>query len=199
MGDGRACRVSLTAGRNTSRLPKCTVASSKIHVELVKNLLIFIVMLIINWIMLVIWPPVVWVLKLGVIGVIIGITSNIDPNVDYYSEMFKVLTSITIRTLSIVYSGGIFSHAIAFEFYLIWNGPAMASSLLAVPLGPYLFRFVVSLIFVGSFLLRPLVMRPVSLIWARILESDKPVFTLIFGGGAAFATAISEAAKHLSR
>jgi len=149
--------------------------------------------------MLVIWPPVVWVLKLGVIGVIIGITSNIDPNVDYYSEMFKVLTSITIRTLSIVYSGGIFSHAIAFEFYLIWNGPAMASSLLAVPLGPYLFRFVVSLIFVGSFLLRPLVMRPVSLIWARILESDKPVFTLIFGGGAAFATAISEAAKHLSR
>jgi hypothetical protein len=39
-------------------------------------------------------------------------------------------------------------------------------------------------------------MRPVSLVWTRIVESDKPVFTMIFGGAAAFATAISEAAKH---
>jgi hypothetical protein len=60
-----------------------------------------------------------------------------------------------------------------------------------------LFRFVLSMVFVGSFLLRPLVIRPVSLVWARIVESDTPVFTVIFGGAAAFATAISEAAKHL--
>jgi hypothetical protein len=54
-----------------------------------------------------------------------------------------------------------------------------------------------SIVFVGSFLLKPLVMRPISLVWARIVESEKPVFTVIFGGAAAFATAISEAAKHL--
>jgi hypothetical protein len=46
-------------------------------------------------------------------------------------------------------------------------------------------------------MLRPLIMRPISLVWARIIESDKPVFTLTFGGAAAFATAITEAAKHL--
>jgi hypothetical protein len=40
-------------------------------------------------------------------------------------------------------------------------------------------------------------MRPVSLVWARIIESEKPVFTLTFGGAAAFASAIGEAAKHL--
>jgi hypothetical protein len=62
---------------------------------------------------------------------------------------------------------------------------------------PGLYRFCVSVIFLGSFLLRPLIMRPVSLVWARIIESEKPVFTVIFGGVAAFATAISEAAKHL--
>lgn len=62
---------------------------------------------------------------------------------------------------------------------------------------PYVLRFSLSFIFVGSFLLRPLVLRPVSLVWARMVESDKPVFTLIFGGAAAFASAISEAAKHL--
>ena len=33
-------------------------------------------------------------------------------------------------------------------------------------------------------------MRPVSLVWARIVESEKPVFTVIFGGAAAFATLI---------
>jgi hypothetical protein len=42
-------------------------------------------------------------------------------------------------------------------------------------------------------------MRPISLVWARIIESDKPVFTVIFGGVAAFASAIGEAAKHLPR
>jgi hypothetical protein len=36
-----------------------------------------------------------------------------------------------------------------------------------------------------------------NLVWRRIVESDKPVFTLIFGGPAAFATAVGEAAKHL--
>jgi hypothetical protein len=54
-----------------------------------------------------------------------------------------------------------------------------------------------SVIFVGSFLLKPLIMRPISLVWSRIVESEKPVFTLIFGGAGAFATAIGEAAKHL--
>jgi hypothetical protein len=39
-------------------------------------------------------------------------------------------------------------------------------------------------------------MRPVSYIWERIVESEQPVFTLVFGGLAAFATAIEEAAKH---
>jgi hypothetical protein len=40
-------------------------------------------------------------------------------------------------------------------------------------------------------------MRPISLVWARIIEGEKPVFPVLFGGTAAFASAISEAAKHL--
>jgi hypothetical protein len=66
-----------------------------------------------------------------------------------------------------------------------------------LPAFPSSFRLLISVVFVGSFLLRPLIIRPVSLVWTRIVESDKPVFTLIFGGAAAIATAISEAAKHL--
>jgi hypothetical protein len=62
---------------------------------------------------------------------------------------------------------------------------------------PSFLRFIISMVFVGSFLLRPIVMRPIDLIWRRIVESEKPVFTLTFGGVAAFASAISEVTKHL--
>jgi hypothetical protein len=67
----------------------------------------------------------------------------------------------------------------------------------ALPMFPAFFRFLLAILFVGSFILRPIVVRPVNLIWRRIVESEKPVFTLTFGGAAAFASAISEAAKHL--
>jgi hypothetical protein len=40
-------------------------------------------------------------------------------------------------------------------------------------------------------------MRPISLVWARVVESEKPVFTLIFGFAGALAKLISEAAKRL--
>jgi hypothetical protein len=61
---------------------------------------------------------------------------------------------------------------------------------------PGLFRLTLSIIFLTSFLLRPLIMKPTLLIWARIVESDKPVFTLIFGGGAVVARVVGEIAKH---
>src|ERR1700730_1642604 len=48
---------------------------------------------------------------------------------------------------------------------------------------PIVCRFAISVLFVGSFLLKPFIMRPLSLLWRRIVESDKPVFTPIFGGG----------------
>jgi hypothetical protein len=81
--------------------------------------------------------------------------------------------------------------------YLTWNGPIDMYSLLCVSIFPNLFRFLITTVFIGSFILRPVAMRPVSLVWARIVESEKPVFTLIFGGAAAFASAVIELTKHL--
>jgi hypothetical protein len=60
----------------------------------------------------------------------------------------------------------------------------------------HLARLALALIFVGSYILRPLAMRPISLIWRRIVESDKPIFTMIFGGAAAAVTAINEIANN---
>jgi hypothetical protein len=61
----------------------------------------------------------------------------------------------------------------------------------------FLLRMGISIIFVGSFLMKPLIAKPVSLVWARIIESDKPVFTLVFSGASAIATAVREVVKHL--
>ena len=51
------------------------------------------------------------------------------------------------------------------------------------------FRLLLVLLFIMSFLMKP-IQRPFMALWARIIESDKPVFTLLFGGGAAAAKAI---------
>jgi hypothetical protein len=59
---------------------------------------------------------------------------------------------------------------------------------------PNLVRLAITLIFVSSFLLHPF-QRPIMTLWARVIESDKPVFTLVFGGAAALAKAIQEIVK----
>ena len=62
---------------------------------------------------------------------------------------------------------------------------------------PGLLRLTISIVFLTSFLLRPLIMKPTLLLCARIVESDKPIFTLVCGGIAAFGVAFKEAAKHI--
>jgi hypothetical protein len=50
-------------------------------------------------------------------------------------------------------------------------------------------RFGLAVLFVGSYLLKPL-HRTISTLWARVVESENPIFTLLLGGGAAVAKAI---------
>jgi hypothetical protein len=50
-------------------------------------------------------------------------------------------------------------------------------------------RLGLAALFVGSYLLKPL-HRAISSLWARVVESDNPIFTLLFSGGAAAAKAI---------
>ena len=59
---------------------------------------------------------------------------------------------------------------------------------------PNLSRFLIMMTFIGSFALKPL-QNPIMTLWARVIESGKPVFTLLFGGTAALAKAIQEIIK----
>lgn len=61
---------------------------------------------------------------------------------------------------------------------------------------PVAFRLLISIFFVVATVSVALFTRPASVIWARLIESEKPAFTLLFGGAAALATALTEVIKH---
>jgi hypothetical protein len=146
-----------------------------------KNLIIFLIMLIVNYLMFEIWSQITGMVREIILTFITGDLHEFMHNAQQVLGIEKIqevqlqyMTQWTLRMASI--------DNLALNY---------ASSL------PSLLRLMLAIVFVGSFLLRPLIMRPVNLVWRRIIESDKPVFTLTFGGAAAFATALSEAAKHL--
>jgi hypothetical protein len=61
---------------------------------------------------------------------------------------------------------------------------------------PNLMRLCITVIFIGSFFLKT-IQSPIMTLWAHIVESEKPIFTLLFGGSAAFAKLIQEIARNL--
>jgi hypothetical protein len=63
---------------------------------------------------------------------------------------------------------------------------------------PSLIRLSIMTIFILSFFLKPL-QNAIMTLWARVIESDKPVFTLMFGGAAALGKAIQEIVKSFWR
>jgi hypothetical protein len=84
----------------------------------------------------------------------------------------------------IFHSGIHYNDSYVFELYLS----------IFINLIPNLIRFSIMAIFIFSFLLKP-VQQPIMTLWARVIESDRPVFTLLFGGAAALAKAIQEIVK----
>jgi hypothetical protein len=64
-----------------------------------------------------------------------------------------------------------------------------------ISLVPGLVRLVITAIFIGSYLLRPIYI-PFSVLLARIIESEKPIFALVFGAVAAIAKSIGWLVKN---
>jgi hypothetical protein len=138
-----------------------------------RNLVVFLAMLSISYIMLM----------------------YISPVVAGFREYSKALDD-TLGEIEMDFSLSKILFTFSIQNYLE-RGEIDRTALFATACSPSLCRFLLSMVFVGSFVLKPLVMQPVNFVWRRIVESEKPVFTVIFGGAAAFATVISEAAKHL--
>jgi hypothetical protein len=168
-----------------------------------RNSIIFLMMLFINYVVFVTWLPITIAMKNNLTTVIVLLSSDFSASqLIENSVQILLLIGYIIRDAFIqILTGPLvniltFSHEISFVL-LHPVEPIVPHALLTMSTVPSLFRFSLSIVFLGSFLLRPLVMRPISLVWARVVESEKPVFTLIFGFAGALAKLISEAAKRL--
>jgi hypothetical protein len=169
-----------------------------------KNFVVLIVMLITTYVVSLLWLPLLYATRSIIITSLLDFRAIFEKGINgWITDIIGTLGYIswfTKTTMEDSITSGLPKHII-FSLWPYQEGfhPAdpeqMAFSSLSVV--PMLIRFGISIVFVGSFLLLPLVMRPVNLVWRRIVESDKPVFTLTFSGAAALATALTEAAKHL--
>jgi len=57
-------------------------------------------------------------------------------------------------------------------------------------------RLSIALILFGAFVFREWLGRTVSTLWARVVEGDKPAFTVILGGIGGMAGVLKEVLKH---
>jgi hypothetical protein len=107
--------------------------------------------------------------------------SNISPNLFSLSE-FRFSNELMLR---VILSGG-GAH----------NAQSIAEiAALATQYTVTLIRFLVSVLFLVSYILRPL-HAAISTVWLRILESEKPIFTLCFGGVASIAKGLDAIVKY---
>jgi hypothetical protein len=156
-----------------------------------RNFIVFACLLIINYLMLVFWLPTTYFFKTALAENWYSGAATLSQYLGLDDLVFLIWT---LESPTIFYL-----RPLVESFMRFYEGTASVGdfSTLVLSSFPNVCRLLISIVFVGSFLLKPLIMRPVSLVWERIIESDRPIFTLIFGGAAAFATAASEVARHL--
>jgi hypothetical protein len=156
-----------------------------------RNLLIFITMLIINYLILKFWISITSGIRSVFLTEFVDTLFGPESFEDFVSALWSSCLDNFSEELHKLYPIRVIRDFAELEFIDLF---AFAT----LPSIPSLFRFALSLVFVGSFLLKPLMMRPISYVWARIVESDKPVFTLVFGFAGACAKIISEVAQRMS-
>jgi len=116
----------------------------------------------------------------------------IEVEVVYYKEIVSLIGhnfyDYPILLFNFVRDDGI--HYLGDGVIFLWYFSTFISLI------PPFIRVSIMTIFIMAFCLKPL-RDPIMTLWARVIESDKPVFTLLLGGTAALAKAIQEIAGAL--
>jgi hypothetical protein len=179
--------------------------------SVLKNSVLFISSVMLTYLLLIIWFPIIHALA-DYFNVVIDMTyinvfyrdlsvkfSLIDELINFIK--IGIISGIKHFTLSPVkLAQRIYSHVAR------WGGGAIPAFW-----GPFpwffanvcagyvanLIRLTIGVIFVGSFLVRPVLMQPISLVWRRVVESEKPIFTMIFGGISGIGAIVDTLVAHL--
>jgi hypothetical protein len=172
-----------------------------------RNFTLFTMFLIFTYFLLALWLPVIHFFKFLLPTQIIAsiyVTYSLSAAIAS-SESFMSVTVmktgfylVSPQSIALEFLDALNLHSILptfrerlFDFYAMNFAQILAGYV------AYLVRLIMALAFVGSFIVRPILMKPISLIWRRIVESDKPLFTLTLGGVAALVELVGGLLKHL--
>ena len=119
-----------------------------------RNFCIFLLILLLNYFLLIFWSPITSFIKFLII-VLPVILKEVSIN-DFIVSVAEMVTF-----------GNMWEAMISPEEIFRVDSGIDAFSLQFLSLSPSLFRLCLSVVFLGSFLFRPLVMRPLNLVWRR--------------------------------
>jgi hypothetical protein len=167
-----------------------------------RNLIVFSLSTIANYIALLIWFPLTSSIKLFFWTLAFSVPSFGADGLSVTVVVDNFLFELARTGLNAINQFRIVFGDVEGLIKLGSDAPTASSVFLQIisPTAAYIpiaFRLLISIFFVGSTVMVAISVRPVSVIWARLIESEKPVFTLLFGGAAVLATAILEVMKHL--
>lgn len=163
-------------------------------------MIIFIVFALLSYILTIVWVPLVTRTNVVVEAVIVQVQYyGVYSILDWAAFVLYVLkTSMPKFSLLPTQAASWFIDMVTHSndgVHTLFIPGIFIVVVLAYPAN--LLRLLLATVFLGSFLVKPILMDPLSLLWRRVVESDRPIFTLVFGGIAGFATAVNELMKHV--
>lgn len=195
--EGALIRVTITTiafALSLSLTRFIAALSARLSVNAIATALSFGVLLIIHLVLFAIWTNIV--VSRSIDGIYDGLTPGPDGFIDSLIRQFGNMEG-DLRTLgsNIMWSENWFGISWTFQnlLYEFWNGdPKTESPGVMTVLTGAAFNFVMDLIsnglrilyavvFLASFLISPIVKPIISRTWEALIESNKPIFTMILG------------------
>jgi hypothetical protein len=151
----------------------------------VRNLTIFSVSMIINYAFLCIWSPITTAIRYFVTSWVVLAGDMIDDILTgdiSLAQAYSIVLPMLQNTLQSMHQIIYFYPTMATIVFTTRSIPLDIFAFFGASSVPSFCRLLLSIVFVGSFLIGKRSMWSVSFLWGRIIDSDQPVFTLIFGG-----------------
>jgi hypothetical protein len=163
------------------------------------NFILFVFFAGLQYVLLCLWVPMTSLLSNIAIGcirhVVLGPYSPLPPgtrSVPLLEEIKSIFTGVIkpISEMDVLVNSIVFLRPVG---YVLIRSYGVGYFLAVLP---NVLRLTITLSFMVSYLLKPL-QTPLLTLMARIVESDKPIFTLLFTGIAALAKGIEAIAEYL--
>jgi hypothetical protein len=159
------------------------------------DVLILAIVMVISFLLITGWEETIFSLKSAVINAMFGLnaemlTETLMENLVYIWSWDGLVTLNPLFTRMLgIYHLSYYGYPVDYAFTLF--------SVYILGILPAVIRLLISVSFFLVVVFRPAFVGPISLLWARSIESEKPIFTLIFGGASAAGATVVELTRHL--